>query len=51
LRDLVDALYEILARIDDGVGAAMGLGELRFLIAADSADDGWRLDASPIARG
>jgi len=40
LRDFVDTLGKILARIDNGVGAAMGLGELCLLIIADRADDG-----------
>src|ERR1700748_2010169 len=38
--DLVDAFDEVLAGVDDGVGAAMGFGELRLLVIADGADHG-----------
>ena len=47
--DLVDALHEILAGVDDGVGAAMGLRELRLLVAADGADHGGAEMFGPLA--
>ena len=50
LRDFVDALREILARIDNCVGAAMGLGELCLLIVADGADDGGAEMLRPLAQ-
>ena len=37
--DLPHPFDEILARIDDGVVAAVGAGELRLLVGADGADD------------
>ena len=47
--DLVDAFDEILARVDDGVGAAMGLGELGLFVAADGADHGGAEMLGPLA--
>ena len=47
--DLVDARDEILARVDDGVVAAMGLGELRLFVVADGADHGGAEMLGPLA--
>ena len=49
-RDLFNAFDEILARIDDRVGAAMGLREFCFLVAADGADDGSAEMLCPLAQ-
>ena len=47
--DLVDTLYEIFPRVDDGVSAAVGLGKLCLLVAADRADHGDAEMLGPLA--
>ena len=47
--DLIDALHEILAGVNDGVSAAMRLRELRLLVAADDADHGGAKMFCPLA--
>src|SRR5439155_21026900 len=47
--DVLDAGDEILARVDDRMMAAMGLGELGLGIGADRADDGGTEMLRPLA--
>ena len=47
--DLLDAFDEILLGVNDRVGAAMGLGEFRLLLAADGADHGGAEMLGPLA--
>src|SRR3954454_4363754 len=48
--DLVNALHEVLARIDDGVGASMRLCEFCLFITADRTDHGNAQMLGPLAK-
>jgi hypothetical protein len=47
--DLLDPLGEVLARVDDGVVAAVGLGQRRLLVGTDGADHRGAEGARPLA--